>query len=77
MSKKSVFSWQIVEFLNDLLEFFENLLEFFSPSFFLDLNFLRNVKKSLLLERKLNFYGLHTYIPSKFRTEAPQQSHRF
>ena len=31
MSKKilkKVFSWQIIEFLNDLLEFFENLLEF-------------------------------------------------
>ena len=28
-AKKSVFIWQIIEFLNDLLEFFENLLEFF------------------------------------------------
>ena len=29
MSKKSVFSWQIIEFLNYLLELFECLLEFF------------------------------------------------
>ena len=29
MSKKSVFNWQIIEFLDDSLEFFEYLLGFF------------------------------------------------
>ena len=46
MCKKSVFIWQIIKFLNDLLEFFENLLEFFFQlEFFLALSFFRNVQK--------------------------------
>ena len=53
MSKKSVLSWQINEFLNDLLEFFEDLLEFFENllEFFFGLSFLK-CKKSLV-----NFLG--------------------
>ena len=44
-AKKSVLSWQIIEFLNDLLEFFKNLLDFFSAWVFLALSFFRNVQK--------------------------------
>ena len=43
MSKKSVFSWQIIEFLNDLLEFFFGL-SFFGLEFFFEMS-----KKSLKL----------------------------
>ena len=45
MSKKSVFSWQIIEFLNDLLEFFENLLEFFFGLSFFGLEFFSKCPK--------------------------------
>ena len=45
MSKKSVFSWQIIEFLNDLLEFFENLLEFFFGLSFFGLEFFTECPK--------------------------------
>ena len=46
LAKKSVFNWQIIEFLNDLLEFFKNLLEFFFRfEFFLALSFFQNVQK--------------------------------
>ena len=55
LSKKLVFSWQIIEFLNYLLEFFKNLLEFFSAWVFLALSFFRNVQKSLGYP---NFWGL-------------------
>ena len=44
-AKKSVLTWQIIEFVNDLLEFFENLLEFFLAWLFLALSFFRNVQK--------------------------------
>ena len=44
MSKKSVLSWQIIEFLIDLLEFFENLLEFF-----FSLSFFSKCQKSLAI----------------------------
>ena len=47
MSKKSVFSWQTIEFLNDLLEFFENLLKFFGLRFFGLEFFFEMSKKSL------------------------------
>ena len=52
MSKKSVFSWQIIEFLSDLLEFFKNLLEFFG----LFGVFFRNVQKKP--EKKCNFISV-------------------
>ena len=45
LAKKSVFSWQIIEFLNNLLEFFENLREFFFGLSFFGLEFFRNVQK--------------------------------
>ena len=45
MFKKSVFSWQIIEFLNDLLEFFENLLEFFFGLSFFGLEFFSKCPK--------------------------------
>merc|ERR1712079_883663 len=44
-SKKSVFSWRIIEFLNDLLEFFENLLEFFFGLSFFGLEFFSKCPK--------------------------------
>ena len=54
MSKKSVFSWQIIDFLNDFLEFFENLLEFFFCLSFFGLEFFSKCpKKSLVLSSKL------------------------
>ena len=49
MSKKSVFSWQIIEFLNDLLEFFENLLEFFFGLSFFGLEFILEMSKKSLV----------------------------
>ena len=45
MSKISVLSWQIIEFLNDLLEFFENLLEFFFGLSFFGLEFFSKCPK--------------------------------
>jgi len=45
LSKKSVFSWQIIEFLNNLLEFFENLLEFFFGLSFFGLEFFSKCPK--------------------------------
>ena len=51
MSKKSVFSWQIIEFLNDLLEFFENLLEVFFGLSFFGLEFFFEMSKKSLTNR--------------------------
>jgi len=48
LSKKSVFSWQIIEFLNNLLEFFENLLEFFFGLSFFGLEFFSKCPKKSL-----------------------------
>ena len=45
LSKKSIFCWQIIEFLNNLLEFFENLLEFFFGLSFLGLEFFFEMSK--------------------------------
>ena len=45
LAKKSVFSWQIIEFLNDLLEFFENMLEFFFGLSFFGLEFFSKCPK--------------------------------
>ena len=50
MSKKSVFSWQIIEFLNDLLEFFENLLDFFFGLSFFGLEFFSKCPKKATKE---------------------------
>ena len=45
MNRLSVFSWQIIEFLNDWLEFFGNLLEFFFGLSFFGLEFFSKCPK--------------------------------
>jgi len=62
LSKKSVFSWQIIEFLNDLLEFFENLLEFFFGFSFFGLEFFSKCpKKKPDIRRYRSWNDLHGF----------------
>ena len=78
MSKKSVFSWQIIEFLNDLLEFFENLLEFFFGLSFFGLEFFSKCpKKKPVLSRipqspQTGFFGHFEKTNKKTKAKKTQ-----